>query len=124
LSRIPHRGVLVVLSDLLTETEPVMQALHHARFRGHDVIVMHILDAAEVQLSFDGALILEDPETGTKIEVDADGLRERYQRAVLDWRTDLKRRISAMRGDYVALDTSIPFDKALVEFLIQRSKRR
>lgn len=124
LSRIPHRGVLVVMSDLLTEAEAMMQALHHARYRGHDVIIMHVLDAAEVHLPFDGALILEDPETGERMEVDADGVRERYRQAIEAWRAELKQRIAAMRGDYVALDTSMPFDKALVEFLIQRSKRR
>src|SRR5262249_29869642 len=113
LARIPHRGVLVVMSDLLTQTEALLAALHHARYRGHDLIVMHILDAAEAELGFEGALVLEDPETGERIEVDADGVRERYRRAIDEWRADLKRRIEALRGDYVALHTAMPFDKAL-----------
>ena len=41
-----------------------------------------------------------------------------------EWRAELRNQISSLRGDYVALDTSMPFDKALVEFLIQRSRRR
>jgi uncharacterized protein (DUF58 family) len=124
LSRIPHRGVVVLLSDLLSEPEPVMQALHHARFRGHDLIVMHILDEAEVRLPFDGPLRLEDPESGATVDVDGEGVRAHYQRAVQAWRGELKDRIAAMRGDYVPLDTATPFDKALVEFLLQRSRRR
>lgn len=124
LARIPHRGVIVILSDLLTETAAALEALHHARFRGHDLIVMHILDVAEVTLPYDGAVRLEDPETGGYLEVDAPGVRAEYTAAVQRWRDDLRDRIQALRGDYVALDTSMPFDKALVEFLIQRSKRR
>lgn len=124
LARIPHRGVLVVLTDLLTEPEALVEALHHARFRGHDVIVMHILDAAEVSLALDGVVRLEDPESGETIEVDAATAAPHYQRAVRQWRAELKKRITALRGDYVALDTSMPFDAALVEFLIQRSRRR
>ncbi len=124
LGRMPHRGVIVLLSDLLTDQAATLEALHHARFRGHDLIVMHILDAAEVRFPFVGHIRLEDPETGQALVTEAEGIRARYIEAVSGWRTELRDRISALRGDYVALDTSMPFDKALVEFLIQRSRRR
>lgn len=124
LGRIPHRGVIVVLSDLLTDTAATLKALHHARFRGHDLIVMHILDVAEVRFPFEGALRLEDPETGMALVAEADGVRAGYVRALNEWRGGLRDSISALKGDYVPLDTSMKFDKALVEFLIQRSRRR
>jgi uncharacterized protein (DUF58 family) len=124
LERMPHRGVIVLLSDLLTDQAATLEALHHARFRGHDLIVMHILDAAELRFPFDGHIRLEDPETGQALITEADGVRARYVQAVADWRAELRNQISSLRGDYVALDTSMPFDKALVEFLIQRSRRR
>jgi len=124
LGRMPHRGVIVLLSDLLTDQAAALEALHHARFRGHDLIVMHILDAAEVRFPFDGHIRLEDPETGQALITEADGVRAHYVQAVADWRAELRNQISTLRGDYVALDTSMPFDKALVEFLIQRSRRR
>jgi uncharacterized protein (DUF58 family) len=124
LRRIPHRGVIVVLSDLLTDTADVLQALHHARYRGHDLIVMHILDVAEVRFPFEGTVRLEDPETGLSLDAAADGVRAGYVQAVADWRAELQDRIAALKGDYVPLDTSVKFDKALVEFLIQRSRRR
>lgn len=124
LASISHRGVVVLLSDLLTDTGDLLNALHAVRFRGHDLIVMHILDAAEAALAFRGAVRLEDPETGAVIDVDADEARERYRRAIDDWRAELKHKLGAMRADYLALDTSMPFDKALVEFLVQRSRRR
>ncbi|MFQ5807271.1 MAG: DUF58 domain-containing protein [Phycisphaerae bacterium] len=124
LQRIPHRSVIVVLSDLLTDTAQTLEALHHVRFRGHDLIVMHILDVAEVRFPFEGAVRLEDPETGAALEAEAEGVRTRYVEALADWRAELRDRISALRGDYVPLDTSVKFDKALVEFLIQRSRRR
>jgi uncharacterized protein (DUF58 family) len=124
LQRIPHRGVIVLLSDLLTDTAGVLKALHHVRFRGHDLIVMHVLDAAEVRFPFDGAVRLEDPETGMTLEADSHGVRSGYLNALAEWRAELNDRVTALRGDYVPLDTSMKFDKALVEFLIQRSRRR
>jgi len=124
LQRIAHRGLVVIFSDLLTDTRAVLEALHHVRFRGHDLIVMHILDAAEVRFPFEGAVRLEDPETGISLDAAAEGVRASYVRAVADWRAELRDRIAALKGDYVALDTSMKFDKALVEFLTQRSRRR
>jgi len=124
LRRIPHRGVIVLLSDLLTDTEAVLDALHHVRYRGHDLIVFHVLDAAETAFPFEGPVRLEDPESGTALVVEAGGVRAAYRAALERWRAVLRTRITALRGDYVALDTATPFDKALIEFLVERARRR
>lgn len=121
---ISHRGLIILLSDLLTDPTALAKAIHHIRFRGHDLIVMHILDHAEVALSFQGPVRLEDPESGAWVEVDAESARRKYQEALENWRSEWKTRLAVVKADYVPLDTSMPFDKALVEFLIQRSRRR
>ena len=122
--RLRHRGVVVLLSDLLVETPELLEALHHVRFRGHDLIVMHILDGRETRFDFHGPVRLDDPETGGFLTADADGARASYAAALESWRAELRERIAALRGDYVPLDTFTPFDRALVEFLTQRSRRR
>ncbi len=124
LAQIHHRGLVVLISDLLTDTEAVLEALHHVRFRGHDLIVMHVLDAAEVRFPFDGRLKLEDPETGESLVTTGAAVRDRYLAALGAWREELRTRIALLRADYVPLDTSLAFDKALVEFLVQRRRRR
>jgi uncharacterized protein (DUF58 family) len=123
MERIPHRGLIIVLTDLLTEQKAAMEALHHVRFRGHDLILMHILDAAEARFEFEGDVRLEDPESGETLVTDADSVRERYVEALERWRRELSDKLAAIRADYVSLDTSTPFDKALVEFLVQRTRR-
>lgn len=123
LAQIRHRGLIVLLSDLLTDRDALRDALHQIRYRGHDLIVMHILDAAEAAFPYHGQLRLEDPETGDTLAVDAAAVRERYVAAVADWRAELAEELAALRADYVALDTAMPFDKALVEFLVQRQRR-
>src|SRR5271166_6121381 len=42
-SMIRHRSLVMIFSDLLADTEPVLRALHRLRFSGHDVIVFHVL---------------------------------------------------------------------------------
>lgn len=123
LHRVPHRGLMIVLSDLLASNDEVLEALHRARFRGHDLIVMHVLDAAETVFPFDGPLRLEDPESGRALVTSGEEARARYCAALAAWRDGLARSIAAMRADYVALDTSTRFDRALEEFLTRRARR-
>lgn len=118
-----QRSLIMLFSDLLTEPEPVMQSLHRLRHRGHDVILFHILDEAEVTFPFDGLVELEEPETHEKVEVDARGFREEYQREIGAFRERLSRECSNAGIDYVPLDTSMQFDKALLEYLVSRRAR-
>ncbi|HEY6563307.1 MAG TPA: DUF58 domain-containing protein, partial [Pirellulaceae bacterium] len=59
-----HRCLLMVFSDLLVDPETLMAALRRLRHGGHDIILFHVLDEAEVSFPFRGPHELEDPETG------------------------------------------------------------
>lgn len=120
---IKHRSLLMLFSDLLTDTEAVIDSLHLLRHAGHDVIVFHILDEAEVQFPFDGMVDLEDPETGESLVLDAAGMRADYLESINELRDRYRKECFSVGADYVALDTSMPFDKALVEYLSQRKAR-
>ena len=122
-SMIRHKSLLMIFSDLLCDTEPVLQALHLLRHAGHDVILFHILDEAEVNFPFDGLIEFEDPESSDKLTLDAAGMRVDYLESLKQLRKTYKRECRAMGTDYVALDTSLPFDRALVEYLSQRQAR-
>jgi uncharacterized protein (DUF58 family) len=115
-----HSSLVMLFSDLLTETEPALAALRRLRHGGHDVIVFHILDQAEAAFPFTGLVELEDPETGEKLEVDADGYRADYLQEIAAFRDMLRRECLKSRIDYVPLDTSMPFDRALMEYLLNR----
>ena len=75
---IKHRSLLMLFSDLLADPEPVIESLQLLRHAGHDVIVFHILDEAEVNFPFDGMVDFRDPETGETMLVDAAGIRGDY----------------------------------------------
>ena len=120
---IKHRSLIMLFSDLLTDVDPVIESLHQLRYAGHDVIVFHVLDEAEVTFPFKGMVDLQDPETGENLVIDADGMRADYLDSVNELRTRYKTECLSMGADYVALDTSMPFDKALIEYLSQRRAR-
>src|SRR5688572_6042267 len=58
-----HRSLIMLFSDLLSDPAPIIQSLRRLRHGGHDVILFHILDEAEVKFPFDGMVEFEDPES-------------------------------------------------------------
>jgi len=118
-----HVSLMMIFSDLLAEPEPVLEALYRLRHRGHDVIVFHILDEAEVSFPFSGMVELEEPESGRRLAIDADGFRHDYRRQVDEFRNLFRRECARAKIDYVPLDTSMQFDKALTEYLARRTAR-
>lgn len=118
-----HKSLVMLFSDLLGDPEPVYSALARLRHAGHDVILFHILDEAEVQFPFNGPMEFEDPESGEKVPVDASEFRDEYLKQLDEFRQQYLQRCNQLRIDYVPLDTSMPFDRALTEYLISRQNR-
>ncbi len=118
-----HKSLVMLFTDLLTEPEPVIKALRRLRHGGHDVILFHILDEAEADFPFDGMIEFEEPESADRLQVDATAYRKDYLGALEDFRDIYRHECQRSGVDYVPLDTSMPFDKALTEYLVQRKAR-
>ncbi len=119
-----QRSLVMLFSDLLAEPQPAIQALRRLRHGGHDVILFHILDEAEVRFPFEGITEFQDPETAEPLPpVDATGIRDEYLAEITAFRETFRRECFQSGIDYVPLDTSIQFDRALVEYLITRRAR-
>lgn len=116
-------SLVMVFSDLLAEPQAVIESLFRLKHRGHDVIVFHILDEAEVRFPFQGMLELEEPESHQRLEVDAAGFRADYLQQLKEFRETYRRECFRAGIDYLPLDTSMRFDKALMEFLLRRRAR-
>lgn len=119
--RIKRRGLIILISDLLDDPDLIINGLKHFRHKMHEVIVFHILDPKERNLSFPEEAIFKDLETGEEIQASPWHIRKDYVQKlnglVKRYTLECRERII----DYVLLDTSIPFDFALFSYL---SKRR
>ena len=118
-----HRSLVMMFTDLLTEPEPVITALRRLRHAGHDVILFHILDEAEVRFPFHGLIEFHEPESNEKLQLDADSVRADYQNQIEAFRDLYRSECFQIGVDYVPLDTSMQFDKALTEYLVSRGAR-
>jgi uncharacterized protein (DUF58 family) len=117
------KSLVMLFSDLLTEVEPLVRTLHRLRYGGNEVILFHILDEAEVHFPFEGLTEFEDVETHERLTIEAKGMRADYLQSLEQYRNELRRECLKVDVDYVPMDTSVNFDKALLEYLIQRQRR-
>jgi uncharacterized protein (DUF58 family) len=117
-----RRGMLVLISDLYEEPDAIMEAIAPLRFRGHDIIVFHLLDPAELEFNFSESSAFEDLESGEQIPIVPHALREEYQQLIRAHVEGIAQRCSASRIDYTMLDTSRPLDYALFTYLSVRER--
>jgi uncharacterized protein (DUF58 family) len=117
------KGLVMLFSDLLTDPKPVMDGLHDLRHRGHEVIVFHVLDEAEVHFPFEGIVEFADVEEDRTMTLDAKGMSADYLAALHEFRDCYRNECAQAAIDFVPIDTSVSFDKALMEYLLSRRRR-
>jgi uncharacterized protein (DUF58 family) len=119
-----RRGLVVLLSDLFDDPEAIMKGLRHFRFQGHEVLVFHVLDPAELDFPFQALADFKDMETGERLQVHPHTYRADYRREVNAFVEDLRRRCSEIRADYQLVRTDQPFDAFLAHYLHRRERLR
>ena len=123
--RLPRRGLLVVVSDLLGPTERFLPGLRYFRARRHEVVVFHVLDPAERALERLGpAPGVADVETGRVLREELDGLGPGYARALAELEATYLAQAHDRGFDFVPLSTDEPIGIALGRWLSRRSRRR
>ncbi len=76
--RFRKRGVVFILSDLFDDVASMMAGLKHFRHRRHDVILFHVLDAAEVEFPFRSPTLFKGLEQMPDVVADPRSLRKAY----------------------------------------------
>ena len=114
------RGIVAVLSDLYAEPEAAIDAVVALRQRGNELLLLHVLDPAELDFPFDDAAGVRDLETGEVLPVVPRAMCEEYRRLVAAHLADLERLAAARGVTYARFDTSAPLDGALARFLAVR----
>jgi uncharacterized protein (DUF58 family) len=118
------RSLVVVISDLLDDPEPIVRGLRHLKFRGTDVIVFQVLDPNELTFPFKGSSRFRDLESSEEVVTEPTKIRTGYLRELAGLTLHYDRALRGAGIDYVQLDTSQPLDFALLAYLDARSRRK
>ena len=118
---LPRRGLVTIVSDLLGDREGVFQGLQLLRKRGHDIVLLHVMDDDELDFPFEGPTRFEGLEIPDHLACNPRALRDGYLAAVGEFLAEARRRTAAVACDYSLIRTGEPVDAALVKFLSRRA---
>lgn len=121
--RFTKRGLVVILSDLFDGVDSMLAGLRHLRRRRHDVLLLHVLDPAEIEFPFEDGTLFQGLEQYADLQADPAAVRAEY---LVEFEKFLQRVKSGVRSagvDYHLLRTDSPFDVALAGVLSARRTR-
>ena len=119
--RVHRRGLVIVISDLFDRAAEILKALHHFRFRKHDVIVMHVMAEEELTFPFKRWSQFKDLEqAGRQMELAPEALRSAYLAEMRAFLAAIEKGCGEMKIDYVPFSTRQDFDMALASYLAHR----
>ena len=119
---IKKRGLIILISDLFDDPDKVLSGLQHFRYKGHEVVVFHVLDPQELTLDFTQRTRFRDMESGEEIVTDPWHIQSDYQKSMEQFCDYIKSNCRQKNIDYVQLSTDLPLDMALSEYLIKRKR--
>jgi uncharacterized protein (DUF58 family) len=118
-----RRGVVVCISDFWDDPEKIIRTVMPLRARGNELILFHLLDPQEIRPKLKGPALLEDLESGQRMEVSQDYATHEYKPKIDAHIEALKSTAQGNGIDYFLVDTSKPLDAALREYLAIRTGR-
>lgn len=118
--RISRRGLIFLISDCFDDVEATIAGLRHLRFRGHEVVLFHVMHRDEVEFPLDGNVRFVGLEGFEELMSRPHLLRPAYLRAVQRYLTELQKGCDGSGVDYVRMVTNRPLVTALGEYLVRR----
>ena len=118
--RLKRRGIIIVLSDLFDDVDSLAAGLKHLRHRRHEVIVMHVLDPAELTFPFDQTTLFRGLERLPQALVEPRALRQTYLAEFGRYLRRLKATCRAQAIDYVPMRTDESLEVVLSSYLASR----
>jgi uncharacterized protein (DUF58 family) len=118
--RLRKRGIVIVLSDLFDDVEVTLTGLKHLRHRRHEVIVMHVLDPAEMDFPFERITLFRGLEQLPDVLAEPRALRRAYLAEFGRYLRRLRAGCRAQAIDYVPLRTDQPLEVVLSRYLSSR----
>ena len=119
-----RRSIVAIISDFYEDAASVAEAVRHLRQKGNEVIVFHVLDTAELAFPYEDAMTILDLETGDKLPVVPETLKDDYKDMMSAHVEDIGKRMIEHGFDYMLLDTGKPLDHALFHYLSTRERLR
>ena len=120
--KIQRRGLVIIISDLFDDIESVISALKHFSYQKNEVIVFQILDPIERNFAFGRDAIFKDMESEEELTTQPYQIQKAYKLAMEEFIGRIKSECLNSKIDFNNIETSTPFDKALMSYIQKRRR--
>ena len=117
------RGLMVLISDLLAPVEELEAQLGQLTASGHEVVVIRVLDPAEINFDFDESVIFHDAENEKDLFINPAAARRNYLRRFNEHGDAARAVCQKLGAEYLTITTDQPLDRLLFDFLRERQRR-
>ncbi|MEK6238927.1 MAG: DUF58 domain-containing protein [Planctomycetales bacterium] len=119
--RMSRRGFVMLFSDLFDNTDEFIEGLNHLRFRGHNVILFHMLDPYELEFPLNGMWKFVGLEGEGELITQPARVRNNYLKELELFIGRIKTACDRAQVDYVLVNTADPVEHVLSSYLLQRT---
>lgn len=123
LAKLTNRCLLVLISDLFEDVEKLRSALSRIKFRGHDVIMVEVLDKSEREFNLDEEAPFQGMEGEGTLRVDPRAIREAYLAALNDHLAKIEKTARGLGFDYMVVSTHDWLGPPMSAFLAAREAK-
>lgn len=120
-TRLTRRGLVLVISDFFDDIQSLMAGLRHLRYRRHDVLLLQVLDPAEIEFPFRRPTMFRGLEQMPHLLADPHSIRKAYRREIQTFLNTLRSEALSNRIEYCLARTDEPADSVLRNFLHTRN---
>jgi uncharacterized protein (DUF58 family) len=120
--QVTKRGLIIIVSDLLTELDSFYDGLSRLQYRGHEIIVLQVLDRDELELPFDDLVLFKDIEGTEELFGEPWAFRNAYRAAMRQFVDGVHETCGSRAIDYLLLRTDESIGDALSHYLHARER--
>jgi len=118
--KIKKSGLIILITDLLDDTDKILEGLKHFQYYKHEILVFHVLDKQEVELEYKEKIIFEDLENKEKVNIEPWQIKDSYNKEYMNKINYFKSECLKTRIEYNLVYTDQDLDQAIHQFLNKR----
>jgi uncharacterized protein (DUF58 family) len=118
------RSLVFIMSDCFDDVEPLLSGLKHLKHRRHELVLLHVLDPAELDFPFKDVTLFKGLESLPESLVEPRAIRKAYRDEFEKFRREVEIGCRSADVDYQLVRTDEPIDRFLTRFLSTRASRR
>lgn len=120
--QVKQRGLIIICSDLLTDLQQFYDGVQRLKYRGHEIIVLHVLDPDEIEMPFNDLVMFRDIEGNEELLAEPWAFRKTYQAAMQQFLDEVRDACGGRGIDYLMLRTDQPLADVLAHYLHARER--